>query len=85
MGNPPWKTKHPKDKQLFEKYVEQRKLKENSDLEIENREIAEAFLIRISDFNFYEAGLIIVSKVLYKLSRKSNKGIFRKYFLTNFY
>ncbi|AIL47808.1 N-6 DNA methylase [Elizabethkingia anophelis] len=84
LGNPPWKTKHPKDKQLFEKYVEQRKLKENSDLEIENREIAEAFLIRISDFNFYEAGLIIVSKVLYKLSRKSNKGIFRKYFLTNF-
>lgn len=84
LGNPPWKTKHPKEKQLFEKYIENRKIEENSLLEIENREIAEAFLVRVSDFNFAEAGLIVVSKVLYKLSRKKNKGVFRKYFLNNF-
>jgi len=84
LGNPPWKTKHPKEKQLFEKYIDKRKTEENSLLEIENREIAEAFLVRVSDFNFNEAGLIVVSKVLYKLSRKKNKGAFRKYFLNNF-
>lgn len=86
LGNPPWKTKgHPKEKQLFEKYIENRKKQENSSLEIENREIAEAFLVRVSDFNFYESGLIITSKVLYKISRKKEKkGVFRKYFLNHF-
>lgn len=85
LGNPPWATKHPKEKQLFEKYIENRKKEENSNLEIENREIAEAFLTRVSDFNFNECGLIIVSKILYKISRKHNKkGIFRNYFLTNY-
>lgn len=84
IGNPPWKTKHPKEKQLFESYVERRRINENSTLEIENREIAEAFLIRVSDFNFDEAALIVVSKILYKVSRRNERGIFRKYFLKNF-
>ncbi len=73
LGNPPWATKHPKGKQLFEKYIESRKKREKSDLEIENREIAEAFLVRVSDFDFGETALIIVSKVLYKISRKKRK------------
>ncbi|MCJ7934749.1 MAG: SAM-dependent methyltransferase [Chryseobacterium sp.] len=84
LGNPPWKTKHAKEKQLFEKYVENRKRKEGSNLEIDNREIAEAFLVRVSDFNFNEAALIVVSKILYKISRKNKKGIFRNYLLNNF-
>lgn len=85
LGNPPWATKHPKEKQLFEKYIESRKKIENSTLEIENREIAEAFLVRVSDFDFEETALIVVSKVLYKISRKKEKrGVFRKYFLNNF-
>jgi len=85
LGNPPWATKHPKEKQLFEKYIESRKKIENSTLEIENREIAEAFLVRVSDFDFDETALIIVSKVLYKISRKKEKrGVFRKYFLDKF-
>lgn len=58
---------------------------ENSNLEIENREIAEAFLVRVSDFNFDESGLIITSKVLYKISRKKEKkGVFRKIFFKPF-
>ncbi|MDR1877881.1 MAG: N-6 DNA methylase [Flavobacteriaceae bacterium] len=85
LGNPPWATKHPKEKQLFEKYIENRKKRENSTLEIENREIAEAFLVRVSDFDFEEVALIVVSKVLYKISRKKEKrGVFRKYFLNRF-
>lgn len=85
LGNPPWKTKHPKEKQLFEKYIENRQKNETFALEIENREIAEAFLIRVSDFDFDETALIVVSKILYKISRKKNKkGVFRNYFLNSF-
>ncbi|SNB12331.1 conserved hypothetical protein [Flavobacterium psychrophilum] len=85
LGNPPWATKHDKEKQLFEKYIENRKIEEKSNLEIENREIAEAFLVRVSDFNFEQCAFIITSKILYKISRKKEKkGVFRKYFLSNF-
>lgn len=82
LGNPPWKTKgHPKNKQMFEKYIESRKIKENSTLEIVHREVAESFLVRVSDFNFNETAFIVVSKILYKIEKE---GVFRKYFLNNF-
>ena len=80
LGNPPWGVKH-KGKQLFESYIENRKKEEKSTLEIVHREIAEAFLVRVSDFNFDETAFIVVSKILYKLEKK---GVFRKYFLDNF-
>ncbi|EQB92811.1 N-6 DNA methylase [Elizabethkingia anophelis] len=82
FGNPPWKTKgHPMNKQLFEKYIENRKINENSTLEIVHREIAESFLVRVSDFNFNETAFIVVSKILYKIEKE---GVFRNYFLNNF-
>lgn len=85
LGNPPWATKHDKEKQLFEKYIENRKIEEQSNLEVENREIAEAFLVRVSDFNFEQCAFIVTSKILYKISRKKEKkGVFRKYFLSKF-
>ena len=81
LGNPPWATKHPKPKQEFEKYIENRRKIENSNLEIIHREIAEAFLVRVSDFSFKETAFIVASKVLYKLEKK---GTFRNYFLNKF-
>ena len=81
IGNPPWATKHSKEKQPFEKYIEKRKREENSNLDIVQREIAEAFLVRVSDFSFNETAFIVVSKILYKLEKQ---GVFRKYFLNNF-
>ena len=81
LGNPPWATKHDKEKQLFEKYIENRKIEEKSNLEIVHREIAEAFLVRVSDFNFAETAFIVTSKILYKLEKS---GVFRNYFLNNF-
>lgn len=81
LGNPPWATSHNKAKQLFETYIENRKNSEKSNLEIVHREIAEAFLVRVSDFNFNETGFIVVSKILYKLEKN---GVFRSYFLQNF-
>lgn len=81
IGNPPWATKHGKEKQLFEKYIEKRKKEEKSNLDIVQREIAEAFLVRVSDFSFDETAFIVVSKILYKIEKQ---GVFRKYFLNNF-
>lgn len=81
LGNPPWATKHNKEKQLFERYIENRKIEEDSNLEIVHREIAEAFLVRVSDFNFSETAFIVTSKILYKLEKS---GVFRNYFLNNF-
>ena len=81
LGNPPWATKHKKENQPFENYIENRKREEKSNLEIVHREIAEAFLVRVSDFSFDETAFIVVSKILYKLEKK---GVFRNYFLNNF-
>lgn len=81
IGNPPWATRHSKEKQLFEKYIEKRKREEKSNLDIVQREIAEAFLVRVSDFSFDETAFIVVSKILYKFEKQR---VFRKYFLNNF-
>lgn len=81
LGNPPWATKHPEVKQRFEIYIENRRKEEKSDLEIIHREIAESFLVRVSDFEFDETAFIIVSKILYKTEKN---GAFRKYFLNKF-
>ncbi|WP_028892249.1 N-6 DNA methylase [Tenacibaculum sp. 47A_GOM-205m] len=82
LGNPPWKSKgHPPEKQMFEEYVENRKNTEKSKLEIVHREIAESFIVRVSDFSFDETAFIVVSKILYKTEKK---GVFRNYFLNNF-
>lgn len=81
LGNPPWATKHPSKKQSFEIYIEELRNEQNSSLDIVQREIAEAFLIRVGDFNFDETAFIVVSKILYKSEKN---GVFRKHFLNTF-
>ena len=88
IGNPPWKRGNGEKSPLFVKYINERNKREKKEyLETENRitisnnEIAQAFLLRVSDFSISDtASLIVTSKVLYNLN-----GInFRKYFLDNF-
>jgi len=86
LGNPPWKRGSDKNA-LFLKYIKDRKANESdsSDGElpsISNKEIAQAFLLRTSDFSYRETkcALIVTSKTLYNL--KANK--FRKYFLKRY-
>jgi len=88
LGNPPWmRGKGEKTKPLYIEYIENRKLKEKREetpkIDIGNKEIAQAFLLRSSDFSksATNCGLIVTSKVLYNLQSKS----FRKYFLHNFF
>lgn len=86
IGNPPWmRGKGEKEKPLYVKYVEDRRKKEkNNEIlpKIGNKEIAQAFLLRSSDFSSEntKCALIVTSKTLYNL--QSND--FRKYFLDKF-
>lgn len=87
IGNPPWfRGKGEKEKPLYVSYINNREKKENSKeqpaCKIGGREIAQAFLIRSSDFSSVntESALIVTSKTLYNL----NSIDFRTYFLHNF-
>lgn len=85
LGNPPWmRGKGEKEKPLFLQYVEKRRKKEKlknvaPECVIGNKEIAQAFLLRSSDFSKEntKCALIVTSKVLYNLKSAD----FRKYFL----
>ena len=86
LGNPPWKRGKSEKAPLFISYINNRKKQENAIGHktlptISNNEIAQAFLLRVSDFNIKnEISLIATSKVLYNIKGKD----FRRYFLDNF-
>ncbi len=92
IGNPPWGTIK-ESVALYETYWKQRENRETElqrkndsdfkgkiEIKVSRKEIAQAFLIRVSDFKFNECAFIITSKVLYNLNAKT----FRQYFLDNF-
>ncbi|HAO08468.1 MAG TPA: hypothetical protein DCQ50_16140 [Chryseobacterium sp.] len=87
IGNPPWmRGKGELQKPLYVRYVEERRKKEKKEsgpqIEIGNKELAQAFLLRSSDFSNDNTriALIVTSKVLYNLQSIA----FRKYFLSYF-
>ena len=88
LGNPPWKRGSDKNA-MFMQYIERRRKKESGNNDekplpkVSNREIAQAFLLRTSDFSSKKTkcALIVTSKTLYNLNAKK----FRKYFLYNFF
>ncbi|MDN3510052.1 MAG: SAM-dependent methyltransferase [Candidatus Jettenia sp.] len=90
LGNPPWKRGSNKNA-LFLKYIGERKKKESSKADgkplpiptVSNKEIAQAFLLRTSDFSSVQTrcALIVNSKTLYNLNAKN----FRRYFLHNYF
>ncbi|MDR2065125.1 MAG: N-6 DNA methylase [Prevotellaceae bacterium] len=88
IGNPPWfrgKNEKQKTKKepLYVEYIEKRKKGQPEPvIDIGNKEIAQAFLLRSSDFSTAntKCALIVTSKVLYNLQSKD----FRQYFLHNY-
>jgi hypothetical protein len=87
LGNPPWKRGKGEEKTpLFVQYIKNRRKEEKgkSDIEIEisNNEIAQAFVLRTSDFSSRNTNisLIVTSKILYNINAKN----FRQYFLDKF-
>ncbi|MCQ0110301.1 Eco57I restriction-modification methylase domain-containing protein [Zhouia amylolytica] len=86
LGNPPWKRGKGEKKPLYDQYINKRKKLEkgkySNEIEISNSEIAQAFILRVSDFSKEKTkiGFIATSKVLYNL----NAHGFRKYLLDQF-
>lgn len=88
LGNPPWR-RGASQNALFLKYIVNRKQiekktnKNKHEIHISNKEIAQAFLLRSSDFNSEntKCALIVTSKTLYNL--KAIK--FRQYFLQEYF
>lgn len=77
IGNPPWQ----KFKGSHVEYCFNRENREKSLIKLDHSEIAEAFLIRVSDIAPHaKFCLIVTSKILYNISSKS----FRKYFLSQY-
>jgi len=86
LGNPPWKRGRGEKRPLFDQYITKRKNLEKgkyqNGIEISNSEIAQAFILRVSDFSKEntKVGFIATSKVLYNLNAQG----FRKYLLDRF-
>lgn len=89
IGNPPWRRgKGESEKPLYVRYIEKRSEQEairqsGPTIAIGNKEIAQAFLLRVSDFSSVDTNcaLIVTSKVLYNLQSRS----FRKYLLHSYF
>src|SRR5690606_25597195 len=86
LGNPPWKRGKGEKRPLFNQYINERKKLEKgkyqNEIEISNSEIAQAFILRVSDFSKEKTkvGFIATSKVLYNINAQG----FRKYLLDRF-
>jgi len=86
LGNPPWKRGKGEKRPLFVNYINDRKAQEKGkseiNIEISNNEIAQAFVLRVSDFCIpsTKIGFIATSKILYNLNGKG----FRRYLLDRF-
>lgn len=79
IGNPPWgKVDSP-----YQEYVTDREKKEKRKIKVSNKQIAQAFMVRVSDFcsPHTTCALIITSKILYNLQANA----FRDYFVDNFF
>lgn len=86
LGNPPWKRGKGEKKPLFDQYIKNRKKEEkgkySNNIEISNSEIAQAFILRVSDFSrkSTQIAFIATSKILYNINAKG----FRQYLLDHF-
>jgi hypothetical protein len=79
LGNPPWGVVE----SPYMDYINERAKNEHIEIKVSDRQIAQAFMVRVSDFCTLNTGccLIVSSKILYNLQADK----FRKYFLKNFY
>lgn len=88
LGNPPWKGSG--IDAVGKKYLKTRKAKEkgkNFSIAVNNGEIAEGFVLRVSDFTNQNTliALIVRSSILYNLGYKTNRSAFRDYWTEEFF
>ncbi|MCL2329182.1 MAG: SAM-dependent methyltransferase [Bacteroidetes bacterium] len=90
IGNPPWKGGALG--KYGEKYIEERRKKEKNEkkkypIAVNNGEIVEGFVLRVSDFSKpkTKCALIVRSSILYNLGRQTDFSKFRRYWLEEFF
>ena len=88
LGNPPWKGNGMDS--LGKYYLKNRKAREKGKkypIAVNNGEIAEGFVLRVSDFtdSNTEISLIVRSSILYNLGYKTDRSSFRNYWTEEFY
>jgi hypothetical protein len=89
-GNPPWKGSSMSE--IGNDYLKKRKASEKKEgkkfeIAINNNEIAEGFILRVSDFcdDTTQISLIIRSSILYNMGYNDNYSPFRQYWLEEFF
>ena len=90
IGNPPWKGGALKE--YGKTYIKERKKKDKSEkkkffAEVNNNEIVEGFVLRVSDFSKpkTKCALIVRSTILYNRGYRTEYSGFRRYWLTEFF
>lgn len=88
LGNPPWKGNGMDSVgKLYLKNRKKDERKKKYPIAVNNGEIAEGFVLRVSDFatDNTEISLIVRSSSLYNLGYKTNTSAFRNYWLEEFF
>jgi hypothetical protein len=90
LGNPPWKGSGLGD--IGKEYIkkrrkEEKKLCKKYPIDIDNKEIAEGFVLRASDFSSSETEIVFIirSSILYNMGSGENFSKFRRYFLEEYF
>lgn len=88
IGNPPWKINGMDS--IGKKYLKERKKEEKKkkySISVNRGEIAEGFVLRVSDFTTIETeiSLIVRSSILYNLGYKKNRSHFRDYWTEEYH
>lgn len=91
LGNPPWKGNGMDEvgkKYLADRKRKEKKYKKKYPIAINNNEIAEGFILRVSDFStnsLTKIAFIIRSSSLYNLGYKDSFSAFRQYWLEEYF
>lgn len=90
LGNPPWKGNGMDEvgnKYLKNRRKKEKKLNKKYEIAINNNEIAEGFVFRVSDFCNKDTRIsfIVRSSILYNLGYNDNYSLFRQYWLEDYF
>jgi len=90
IGNPPWKGGALDE--YGEKYIKERRKKEKTEkkkypIAVNNGEIVEGFVLRVSDFSKpkTKCALIVRSTILYNCGYNTDYSVFRRYWLEEYF
>jgi len=90
IGNPPWKGSGLGDigkSYLKKRRIEEKELNKKYEIDINNNEIVEGFILRTSDFSSHETKVAFIARstILYNLGYNNEFSKFRRYWLEEYF